>query len=56
MVLIDIPVIAYKTWAIDVMTVHEDGTKERNDEAEESIRRMLERYGYVYSSDHVHTR
>ena len=56
MVLIDIPVVAYKTWAIDVMSVHEDGTKERNVEAEEEIRRMMERSGYAYSSDHVHTR
>lgn len=56
MILIDIPVVAYKTWAIEITNIYEDGHREINAEAEDDIKEMLMRSGYVYSSDHRHVR
>lgn len=56
MILIDVPQVAYKTWAFEYRIYDEEGNRNRlmEYEAEKDLERILS--GYKYSAEHEHVR
>lgn len=54
-VLIDIPQVAYKTWALEYRIYDKDGKRCRDMEleAEKDLERILRNYSYSAEHDHV---